>query len=80
MAGVVTPEPRSAVQPPPTPDTLAGDITSDQRQLSLQNRTRGADRKGQAIPVENETVNTVTAQLCSCASAKEQHGASGHQR
>ena len=60
--------------------TMAGDITSDRQQLSLQDRTRGADRKGQAIPVESEAVKSATAQLCSCATAKDQHGASGHQR
>ncbi len=60
--------------------TLAGDITSDRQQLSLQDRTSLADRKGQVTLVEGETMEQATAHLCSCLSAKDQHGASGHQR
>jgi hypothetical protein len=59
--------------------TLAGDVTSDRQQLALQERTRGTDRKGQATPVESETMKSATAQLCACSTARDQHGASGHQ-
>lgn len=60
--------------------TPAGDITSDRQQLSLQGRASAADRKGQATPVEGDALKPAKAQLCACASAKDPHGASGHQR
>jgi hypothetical protein len=60
--------------------TLAGDITSDRQQLSLRSHTGASERKGQATPVENDAMESATAQLCSCASAKDPHGVSGHQR
>jgi hypothetical protein len=60
--------------------TPAGDVTSDRQQLSLQDRTKVADRKGQATPAERQTMEPATTLLCSCASAKDQHGAFGHPR
>jgi len=60
--------------------TPAGDVTSDRRQLSLQRHEGPSDRKGQATPAEDDAMKSATALLCSCASAKYPHGASGHQR
>ena len=60
--------------------TPAGDVTSDRQQLSLQRHAVAADRKGQATPVENDAMKSAMAQACSCASAKDPHGAAGHQR
>jgi hypothetical protein len=60
--------------------TPAGDVTSDRHQRSLQNQTTLADGKGQATPPESEGLKSAMAHLCACAtSAKDQHGASGHQ-
>lgn len=61
--------------------TPASDASADRQILSLQDRTRAADRKGPATPVDGDAMKSATAQPRSSASAKDaQHGAPGHRR
>lgn len=59
--------------------TLASDVSSDRRQLSPQDRTRVADRRGQASTLEREPMKSANDRLCACATTMAKDHA-GHQQ